>query len=352
MVRLALGGDCLGYRWWHGGTPFRWIQPLLDSADVRAANMEAVITDRRPTAKKYVRLTAPPRAPQFLQTAGFQAMQVENNHAMDCGQGGYMDTLAVLRATGIAPLGSGLAPYRRRVGSETVCLFGRHIYPESTWPMHNLRCMVREAAASGDVPVVSLHWGDEHMPVPAPWQVAFGRSLIDAGAAVVFGHHPHVVQGIEAYHDGLIAYSLGNLNFWQLDCKPRWYNRLGGVLQVTIERGTVRDWELVPVHIGADYAPRPLLKHFNTVNLLFSKLDGMVGRMTEAEWYDPFGWGYVGQTLHSSWKAVGRHGFAPLGRLWAWLGREHSQRAIRAALRTGPVDRWAGFSSPFLGELE
>ena len=80
---------------------------------------------------------------------------------------------------------------------------------------------LREAIAMEDVVelrkqvdcvVVSLHWGYEYVEYPSPRQQAFARKLVRAGAQMVIGHHPHVVQGVERYQGGLIAYSLGNFN--------------------------------------------------------------------------------------------------------------------------------------------
>ncbi len=68
-----------------------------------------------------------------------------------------------------------------------------------------------------DATIVSLHWGDEYVRIPAPWQIACAHDLVDAGADLVVGHHPHVLQPIEQYRDGLIAYSLG-----KLVCEMQW----------------------------------------------------------------------------------------------------------------------------------
>ncbi len=69
-------------------------------------------------------------------------------------------------------------------------------------------------------------------------------------------------------------------------------------------------------------------------------LDGLVGTLDEGEWYELFGWGYVTQTLRSTAAACRRHGPAPLVRLARWARRAHTRKALRAALRTGRVDRW------------
>jgi poly-gamma-glutamate synthesis protein (capsule biosynthesis protein) len=71
--------------------------------------------------------------------------------------------------------------------------------------------LVRRAKSAGEVVLVALHWGNERETVPTPYQVALGRAFVDAGADVVIGHHPHVLQGSELYKGKPILYSLGNL---------------------------------------------------------------------------------------------------------------------------------------------
>ena len=86
--------------------------------------------------------------------------------------------------------------------------------------------------------VVMLHWGYEHTDVPAPFQRKLAHRLVDAGASIVVGHHPHVAQGWETYRGVPIFYSLGNFNFWQLDTKTTEENRWGCMVRFEFDRGS------------------------------------------------------------------------------------------------------------------
>ena len=112
---------------------------------------------------------------------------------------------------------------------------------------------VRSHANQGAIIVVSLHWGDEYMNYPSLAQIRFAHHLVDSGANVILGHHPHVLQGVETYRDAVIAYSLGNFVFdmWQ-DA-----TRHGIVLRIEVEQGKVRGFEVTPTFIGEEYRPRP-----------------------------------------------------------------------------------------------
>jgi poly-gamma-glutamate synthesis protein (capsule biosynthesis protein) len=90
--------------------------------------------------------------------------------------------------------------------------------------------LVTEAKADHDLVIVMVHWGDEYAEAPSLPQVKAAHALIDAGAALVIGHHPHVLQAVERYGDGLVAYSMGNFLFENTHDIPR----LTGVLHVRV----------------------------------------------------------------------------------------------------------------------
>jgi poly-gamma-glutamate synthesis protein (capsule biosynthesis protein) len=106
--------------------------------------------------------------------------------------------------------------------------------------------------------IVSLHWGIENVLHPSPMQQTLGRRCIDAGASVILGHHPHRLQGIERYRQGLIFYSLGNFNFMPcgvgLSPHPEW----SAVADITLSGEGDPVYELVPLTIDDDYCPRPM----------------------------------------------------------------------------------------------
>jgi poly-gamma-glutamate synthesis protein (capsule biosynthesis protein) len=160
-------------------------------------------------------------------------MSVANNHANDLGREGLEQTPEVLRAAGITPVGEA-----RHEGSPLRVVTMEHrgwrigLVSATTWLNHAptagdpavpvvavsrlrraLVPLVEQARADHDLVIVLLHWGRERRERPEPAQIHAAHAFIDAGADLVIGHHPHVLQGIERYGNGLIAYSLGNFLF-------------------------------------------------------------------------------------------------------------------------------------------
>jgi phenylacetate-CoA ligase len=119
---------------------------------------------------------------------------------------------------------------------------------------------VSELGARVDVVVVSLHWGVEYCHVPAPEQMQIARSLIDAGATLILGHHAHVIQGVERHGNGLIAYGLGNAITTDLKIGSRVAIKQSRrtnsalALRVVLARGFVKDFEAVPYRLKGDKA--------------------------------------------------------------------------------------------------
>jgi poly-gamma-glutamate synthesis protein (capsule biosynthesis protein) len=110
--------------------------------------------------------------------------------------------------------------------------------------------MIRQSDAERRI--VNLHWGYEHTDIPAPFQRDLAQRLVDAGAGLVIGHHPHVPQGWEVYRDATIFYSLGNFNFWQFDKEPSEDNKWGYMVSYDPQSGNA---EPVPYRINDNYQP-------------------------------------------------------------------------------------------------
>jgi poly-gamma-glutamate capsule biosynthesis protein CapA/YwtB (metallophosphatase superfamily) len=185
---------------------------------------------------------------QHLVKAGFVAVSLANNHWADLGRKGAEETPELLEEIGVIPLGAArMPPDLFRV--ETVEVKGWKIgfvaiTTRSNTPMFKDRPItpylltseikgkvgpvIAEARKGHDLVIVQIHWGDEYADVPAYSQVQAGHAMIDAGADLVIGHHPHVLQGFELYNGGFIAYSLGNFLFENTNDPPR----LTGVLRV------------------------------------------------------------------------------------------------------------------------
>jgi poly-gamma-glutamate synthesis protein (capsule biosynthesis protein) len=220
---------------------FTWlfapVADLLSATDLTFANLETPIA---PSANHGVReyvFNASPAVISALARAGVKVVGVANNHAFDQGRSGFEETLAHLDAMGMRHVGAGPAgraagPERFTVNGISVAFLayahffnqtGNECTVQAAAPCVQASLLQREsalqdvraAAAVADAVVVSLHWGDEYQTQPRDDDVAFAHRLADAGALVIIGHHPHVLQPVELYRraDGstaVIAYSLGN----------------------------------------------------------------------------------------------------------------------------------------------
>jgi poly-gamma-glutamate capsule biosynthesis protein CapA/YwtB (metallophosphatase superfamily) len=217
---------------------FAGVQSELDSADVLVGNLECALTVGGEQQNKSYTFAAPPEMAQALALAGFDVLSLANNHAMDYGGSGLLDTRNTLVGYGIASVGAGenvaeahTPVIVERNGLRLAFLayvdvpkeyngFDAHTWiatvsqPGVAWANRDqIRIDVAAAKHQADVVVVLLHSGYEENTAVVSFQRAEAITAIDAGAALVIGSHPHILQAIEHYHGGLIAYSLGNFVF-------------------------------------------------------------------------------------------------------------------------------------------
>jgi len=211
-----------------------------DGIDLGIANLECPLTDRGAPlpGKKYTFVADHPEdTAAALRDLGFDVVSLANNHILDYGQVGLADTTAALLRAGVGWAGAGvdrMAAYAPAVVERNglriaILAFGGTEYMpaqyQAWWaagedrpgiapllPQADLLAAVTRARADADLLIVSLHWGIEYAEVTAA-QRELGRAVIEAGADVVFGHHPHVVQPVEFWQGRPILYSLGNLAF-------------------------------------------------------------------------------------------------------------------------------------------
>lgn len=253
--------------------PFLKIADTLRSADLAIANLECPVSDVGADRRHLYSFRADPNVLEGLKFAGFDVVSVANNHAYDWGEAALVDTLARLREAGIAPVGAGSNdleahyPVIRTVGDLRVGFLAyvniepQYARAEPSKPgvawLDALRVVadVRFARPLVDILVVLPHWGVEYAPRPTPQQVKLARQIIDAGADLVVGTHPHVVQPVDAYGGGWIAYSLGNFVFDQ----KRAATRRGLMLRVRVREKRIAEVASVPIAINhayqADLAP-------------------------------------------------------------------------------------------------
>jgi poly-gamma-glutamate capsule biosynthesis protein CapA/YwtB (metallophosphatase superfamily) len=260
---------------------FQEVAPLFAREDaVGFANLESPIAPHADKGTRPFVFNGPPELLAALKAIGFTVLSCANNHAYDQGRAGLVETVGNVREAGLFPLGAGanrttaraplvLEDHGLRVGflAYTALLNDDLNGPDETQPEVSRAepaRMVQEVkalAAQVDAVVVSLHWGTEYALLPEAEQVALAHRLVDAGALVILGAHPHVLQRLERYGMGqrksLIAYSLGNClsnqsRFYQpgVDAPSEGDTRDGIALAIRIRR-TPAGTEIE----GASYRP-------------------------------------------------------------------------------------------------
>lgn len=224
---------------------------ILNEADLLFGNLESVISDNFNENENEIppKLMAPVESMSVLERAGFDVLNLANNHILDHGPACVEETVTLLNSKGINSIGNplkeekGLCLERR---GQNICFLGYYLLDlNDEVARKTVTSAVKARNDSNSLTIVSLHWGvgTEHMRHPSPEQVSFARNLIELGADIILGHHSHTFQPIETYDGGLIAYSLGNFIFdmWRKE------NRASGILKITIDKNRTISSEVIPI---------------------------------------------------------------------------------------------------------
>lgn len=251
--------------------PFRLIASTTRSADFVFGNFENPISDKGKEQGSIYSFRADPRAIEGLRYAGFNAVSLANNHIFDWGRNALSDTIARVNGAGIQTVGAGRneteanVPRIIDVKGVTIGLLAfTNLYPKSFWATEGIAGIsrfeegeifekIKQLRAHVDIIVVSMHWGNEYELRANKTQKILGRALIDAGADIVVGHHPHVVQELEQYTHGWIAYSLGNFIFDQNFSNE---TRTGAMLEINIKNKHIESVNEQMVKINDYYQPQ------------------------------------------------------------------------------------------------
>jgi poly-gamma-glutamate synthesis protein (capsule biosynthesis protein) len=204
-----------------------------------------------------------------LKSGGLDVITLANNHALDHGPATLVETIANAREAGLVVVGAGsnvgeaFRPAFVDAGGQRIAFVGLSMVVPAGWAATANRPgvasaydqgraldAVHRASAQADAVVVLIHWGTELARCPSAAQVKLANALHGAGALVVAGAHPHVLQGIEARSDRVTAYSLGNF-VWYHNQPP---SDTTGILDITVDAGRV-ETEFRPARIGANGRP-------------------------------------------------------------------------------------------------
>lgn len=291
---MLAGKGTVTYRREGYGYPFAAVSSELKKGDITIGNLEAPLTRRGTefSGKKY-RFRADPASAGPLKIAGFTVLTLANNHIMDYGAVGLKDTVTNLDKAGIFHTGAGeyldiaRKPALLVVRNEKVAIFSYSLtFPVEFYARHrhagtspglglNFKNDIAAAKSKYNYVIVTFHWGTENAQMPSPYQIAAAHAAIDAGADIVIGHHPHVLQGIERYGNGIIFYSMGNFAFGCVNDGPG----ISAIARITLDNGR-KEAEILPLNIRnceIHFQPRILggrngmevINHLNTLSKPF-----------------------------------------------------------------------------------
>lgn len=240
--------------------PFERVQTIISAADISLANLECPLcpaTIARPIRKKYS-FRGEPEYTKGLRFAGFDIVSIANNHASDCGPAGRKETKKTLDSLSIATCGmadefGNFRPAILDMKGIKLAFFAFSDIPASADSLfEKLLGAISSYRDSADCIIISIHWGHELDSVPRVRQTRMAHQMADAGAGLVIGHHPHVLQGIESYRGKLILYSLGNFVFDNSQVEQS----RSAIFRCKIGHNGVDSAEIIPVSIKG-YRPEP-----------------------------------------------------------------------------------------------
>jgi poly-gamma-glutamate synthesis protein (capsule biosynthesis protein) len=259
------------------------ILKILNSADICFCNLESPLYDsvNQPEINKTL-LCAKNNSIEFLVDSGMDVVSLANNHSMDFGWNALDDTINLLEMNGIKCIGAGKdlkdsrrpaiidcnnakvaflayswTPPQFKEGSQAATHDSPGVSP---YNLDYIRDDIKSIRYEADFIIISLHWGEEYTHYPSPDIISDAHSIIDSGADVIIGTHPHVLQGYERYGKGLVFYSLSNFLFSPWRCTHRgrlinyqgegrlrrWYRESRESFILNLELGDTISWEIIP----------------------------------------------------------------------------------------------------------
>lgn len=220
--------------------PFRGVSEKLKAADIVFINLENPIIENCPYHDTGLKLCARPEMVEGLVFSGVDIVSLANNHSLDYGKQGLLETVNILDGEGILSAGLGEVVVIEKRGFKFGFLgFNFTVNEPTDFELE----LIEDAANRVDVLVVGVHWGEEYTNSPKDYQKRWAKDIVERGADVVVGHHPHWVQDVEYIDrsaDGFggtgkpVFYSLGNFVFDQMWSEE---TRRGMAVELTFKAG-------------------------------------------------------------------------------------------------------------------
>ncbi len=227
--------------------PFDKLNGLLNEADLTIGNLEGPINSNHLQTPDYsLSFSFSPDIAELLANQGIDIVSLANNHGLDRGESGYNDTVHYLSYAGLDFFGHSTdldkSVLKTQINSQKINFIGLN----AVWAGFNdssAADLISRYNDSDSITVVFVHWGSEYQLTSNQKQRTQAHLFIEAGADLIIGHHPHVVQEVELYKDKLIFYSLGNFIFDQYFSED---TQRGLAVNIRIRDNQI-DHELIPI---------------------------------------------------------------------------------------------------------
>jgi len=277
-IRLAAVGDLLLTTKPGAKTPGRGlevlskeIRNLFKSCDIVLANLECILPGSKMVATEPRVFTTETQV-RTLKDAGINLVTLGNNHTFDSFDEGFQHMIDILSALDIQWCGAGFnrnqacKPIIIKIAGVSVAILGvvdassgmNRFAEKSTSGVAPLEIdqlcrQISTLRTQVDHIIITPHWGDERFRFPAPQHIKQAHALVDAGASLILGHHPHVLQGMENYQEATIAYSLGNFFanhvYWDSGDFLTWnrFERTGCIILCKLDKNGIHNLQQIPV---------------------------------------------------------------------------------------------------------
>jgi poly-gamma-glutamate synthesis protein (capsule biosynthesis protein) len=223
--------------------PFKKVGETLEKADIVFGNLESPLVTDCPRIAHGFTLCADPKMVEGLKYADINVVSLANNHILNFGQKGLEDTKKILTLSGIDSTGYGNLIIKDVKGTKFGFLgfdFTVKVPSQADWDL------VKESNSKVDVLIAGVHWGDEYQATANKNQRAWAKLLVENGADVVVGHHPHWVEDAELIDGKPVYYSLGNFVFDQMWSEE---TKKGLIVRLTFKNGDIIKEEKLPTYI-------------------------------------------------------------------------------------------------------
>lgn len=248
----------------HKGKPWKEsISSFFSDTDIGIANLESPLLDESIKPEK-MSFAGHNEFAGFLRSCGVNLVSIANNHILEKGDNGFNNTINVLKRNNIDIVGiyethgSNIVKIKKNDISISFAAFNAikdfaNPQKHANYSVENVLSTIRRMGKS-DYKILIFHWGNEYINIPSFDQIAEAKIFIDAGADVIIGHHPHVIQPVMEYNGGLVFFSLGNFLF---DMTYRNNVRIGMIAKIRLTKGERPKYKINGTYISDEYTPVP-----------------------------------------------------------------------------------------------